>query len=223
MDFAEAQKFVQEQLESMGVRNISRKELESYTIDFLKLLNDKEKERQDNEKDTSLQDHEYSFISSPTPTPVKPLTTSSVTTPTRVTTPTGKFVEVSVNYVEGRPVTRKVLRRPASSGALDSTVNSSLREEGPALSIPPQRQLKSFIRPAFTHPHTRGIRKNDPVQRYHEFRQMWESQKPPGEKKRNSLRWHIKEQMLCQDVLPLYAPVHHNIHRPSSYVVISHR
>ena len=32
MDFTEAQRFVQEQLESMGVRNISRKELESYTI-----------------------------------------------------------------------------------------------------------------------------------------------------------------------------------------------
>ena len=29
--------------------------------------------------------------------------------------------------------------------------------------------------------------------------------------------------MLCQDVPPLYAPVHHNIHRPSSYVVPTDR
>ena len=32
MDFTEATVFVREQLESMGVKNISRKELESYTI-----------------------------------------------------------------------------------------------------------------------------------------------------------------------------------------------
>ena len=48
------------------------------------------------------------------------------------------------------------------------------------------------IRPPLSHPHTRGLRKSDPVARYHEFRQVWETYKAPGEKNRNNLRWHIR-------------------------------
>ena len=28
--------------------------------------------------------------------------------------------------------------------------------------------------------------------RYHEFHRLWEAQRPPGEKTRNRLRWHIR-------------------------------
>ncbi len=48
------------------------------------------------------------------------------------------------------------------------------------------------IRPPLSHPHTRGLRKSDPVTKYHEFRQIWETHKAPGEKSRNNLRWHIR-------------------------------
>ena len=30
------------------------------------------------------------------------------------------------------------------------------------------------------------------VGRYHEWRQLWDSHKVPGEKSRNDLRWHIR-------------------------------
>jgi len=73
----------------------------------------------------------------------------------------------------------------------------------PQESYAPKQHHKSFIRPSTTHPHLRGIKKCDPVARYHEFRQIWDSHKPPGEKSRNDLRWHIREQLLHQD-LPLY-------------------
>ena len=28
--------------------------------------------------------------------------------------------------------------------------------------------------------------------RYHEFREIWDTQKPPGEEPRHTLRWHIR-------------------------------
>ena len=61
--------------------------------------------------------------------------------------------------------------------------------------------LLSFIvilRPS-EHPHTRNIRKSDPVARYQQFRQSWTQQRAPGEKKHNQLRWNVREQMLAHD------------------------
>lgn len=55
-----------------------------------------------------------------------------------------------------------------------------------------------ILRPS-EHPHTRNIRKSDPVARYQQFRQSWTQQRAPGEKKHNQLRWNIREQMLAQD------------------------
>lgn len=56
------------------------------------------------------------------------------------------------------------------------------------------------IRPPTSHPHTRGLKKNDPVNRYHQFQHLWASYKPPGERARNSLRWSIR---VCVHVLVL--------------------
>lgn len=55
-----------------------------------------------------------------------------------------------------------------------------------------------ILRPS-EHPHSRNIRKSDPVARYQQFRQSWTHQRAPGEKKHNQLRWNIREQMLAQD------------------------
>lgn len=55
-----------------------------------------------------------------------------------------------------------------------------------------------ILRPS-EHPHTRNVRKSDPVARYQQFRQSWTHQRAPGEKKHNQLRWNIREQMLAQD------------------------
>lgn len=76
---------------------------------------------------------------------------------------------------------------------------------------------KSFIRPPTTHPHTRGLRRTDPVKRYHHFQQLWANFKPPGERARNSLRWSIREQLMHQDV-PYYEP-QRRVYRPNEFVV----
>lgn len=50
----------------------------------------------------------------------------------------------------------------------------------------------SVIRPSTAHPRARGVRRSDPVARYQQYREFWEQIKPPGERPRNALRWHIK-------------------------------
>jgi len=56
--------------------------------------------------------------------------------------------------------------------------------------------LPAFIRPSSSHPHTKRIHKCDPVNRFHQFQEDWKQNKIPGESKRSSLRWNIREQML---------------------------
>ncbi|RXN10742.1 hydrolethalus syndrome 1-like protein [Labeo rohita] len=51
---------------------------------------------------------------------------------------------------------------------------------------------KSFIRPVFDHPHTRNLKKTDPVAKYLQYKQDWETFKPPGEKSRRDLHWAIR-------------------------------
>ncbi|XP_016143571.1 hydrolethalus syndrome protein 1 homolog [Sinocyclocheilus grahami] len=57
---------------------------------------------------------------------------------------------------------------------------------------------KSFIRPLFDHPHTRNLKKTDPVAKYFQYKQDWEMFKPPGEKSRKELHWAIREQLMYQ-------------------------
>uniref|UniRef100_UPI00358F56F5 centriolar and ciliogenesis-associated protein HYLS1 isoform X3 n=1 Tax=Myxine glutinosa TaxID=7769 RepID=UPI00358F56F5 len=52
----------------------------------------------------------------------------------------------------------------------------------------------SLIRP-MEHPHTRNLKKMDPVARYFEYKEEWENFQPPGENARKHLRWQIREQM----------------------------
>ena len=50
-----------------------------------------------------------------------------------------------------------------------------------------------------SNPHTRNIKKSDPVSRYQQYRQSWTAQRAPGEKSHKSLRWHVREHMLYHD------------------------
>lgn len=83
-------------------------------------------------------------------------------------------------------------------------INTDRPSTAPA-SEPPYRLSPDDPRPASVilrpseHPHTRNVRKSDPVARYQQFRQSWTHQRAPGEKKHNQLRWNIREQMLAQD------------------------
>uniref|UniRef100_A0A671PLW9 Hydrolethalus syndrome protein 1 homolog n=1 Tax=Sinocyclocheilus anshuiensis TaxID=1608454 RepID=A0A671PLW9_9TELE len=74
---------------------------------------------------------------------------------------------------------------------------------------------KSFIRPLFDHPHTRNLKKTDPVAKYFQYKQDWEMFKPPGEKSRKELHWAIREQLMYQP--PPQRP--QKTYIPNNYVV----
>lgn len=61
---------------------------------------------------------------------------------------------------------------------------------------------KSFIRPLMDHPHTRNLKKTDPVAKYFQYKQEWDAFKAPGEKDRRALHWAIREQLMYQPPPP---------------------
>ncbi|KAI4900588.1 hypothetical protein NFI96_017273 [Prochilodus magdalenae] len=74
---------------------------------------------------------------------------------------------------------------------------------------------KSFIRPVMDHPHTRNLKKTDPVAKYFQYKQTWEMFKPPGEKSRKELHWAIREQLMYQPP----PPKPQRTYVPNTYVV----
>ncbi|KAK2869049.1 hypothetical protein Q7C36_000920 [Tachysurus vachellii] len=74
---------------------------------------------------------------------------------------------------------------------------------------------KSFIRPLMDHPHTRNLKKTDPVAKYFQYKQDWEMFKAPGEKRRNELHWAIREQLSYQPP----PPKPQRTYVPNTYVV----
>ncbi|XP_047659970.1 uncharacterized protein hyls1 isoform X1 [Tachysurus fulvidraco] len=74
---------------------------------------------------------------------------------------------------------------------------------------------KSFIRPLMDHPHTRNLKKTDPVAKYFQYKQDWEMFKAPGEKRRNELHWAIREQLAYQPP----PPKPQRTYVPNTYVV----
>ncbi|XP_010887516.2 hydrolethalus syndrome protein 1 homolog [Esox lucius] len=74
---------------------------------------------------------------------------------------------------------------------------------------------KSFIRPMRDHPHTRNLKKTDPVAKYFQYKQDWEMFKAPGEKDRKALHWEIREQLAFQP--PPSKP--QRVYVPNTYVV----
>ncbi|XP_050405145.1 centriolar and ciliogenesis-associated protein HYLS1 [Patella vulgata] len=71
---------------------------------------------------------------------------------------------------------------------------------------PPYRLADDDPRPASVilrrseHPHTKNLRKSDPVAKYQQFKQVWQSFRAPGERDHKNLRWNIRERMLAQEV-----------------------
>ncbi|XP_076441684.1 centriolar and ciliogenesis-associated protein HYLS1-like [Babylonia areolata] len=74
------------------------------------------------------------------------------------------------------------------------------REPPPYRLGPDDPRPPSVIYPSFDHPHTRNLRRADPVARYHQMQQAWATQQAPGENQRKDLRWNVREQMLTQFV-----------------------
>uniref|UniRef100_A0A4W5PE71 HYLS1 centriolar and ciliogenesis associated n=1 Tax=Hucho hucho TaxID=62062 RepID=A0A4W5PE71_9TELE len=73
----------------------------------------------------------------------------------------------------------------------------------------------AVIRPVMDHPHTRNLKKTDPVAKYFQYKQDWEMFKAPGEKDRKALHWEIREQLTYQP-LPLKP---RRVFVPNTYVV----
>ncbi|XP_067353778.1 centriolar and ciliogenesis-associated protein HYLS1 [Channa argus] len=70
---------------------------------------------------------------------------------------------------------------------------------------------KSFIRPVMSQ---QTIRKTDPVAKYFQYKQLWETFKLPGEDRR-ALRWKIREQLAFQPP----PPKPRRVYTPNTYVV----
>nr|CAB3255099.1 hydrolethalus syndrome protein 1 homolog [Phallusia mammillata] len=77
-------------------------------------------------------------------------------------------------------------------------------------------QPPSYIRPNTSHPHTRNIKKTDPVNRYHQYKDFWTNVKAPGEKSHKELRWEVKAQMMYKEEP---APKPQRVYVPNTYVV----
>lgn len=92
----------------------------------------------------------------------------------------------------------------------------SAQEPPPYRLSPSDPRLPSVIYSMEEHPHTKNLRRMDPVNRYHEMKQAWSLQKAPGEKLHKRLRWNIREQMLVQEIPE---KKQHKIFVPNSYVV----
>lgn len=104
----------------------------------------------------------------------------------------------------------------SESDHLPSTFKAYIRgmaRSGSEIDIRPQP--KSFIRPVMDHPHTRNLKKTDPVAKYFQYKQDWEMFKAPGEKDRKALHWEIREQLAYQP-LP---PKPRRVFVPNTYVV----
>ncbi|XP_045074809.1 DNA ligase 1 isoform X1 [Coregonus clupeaformis] len=74
---------------------------------------------------------------------------------------------------------------------------------------------KSFIRPVMDHPHTKNLKKTDPVAKYFQYKQDWEMFKAPGEKDRKALHWEIREQLTYKP----QPPKPQRVFVPNTYVV----
>jgi len=77
-------------------------------------------------------------------------------------------------------------------------------------------QPPSFIRSNTSDPHMRNIRKVDPVNKYHKYKELWTSVKAPGEKPHKELRWEVKAQMMYKEEP---APKPQRVFIPNTYVV----
>ncbi|XP_074662609.1 uncharacterized protein LOC141915103 [Tubulanus polymorphus] len=126
---------------------------------------------------------------------------------------------------EKKFIKRKVLRKINGESIIDESIqetdsdevsllrdsfhvnrdeSSAPRRPLTALGIPRvdnKSNLPSVIYPMIDHPHTRNLKRCDPVNRGNQYREAWDSQRAPGEKQHKSLRWNIRENMLYHDTV----------------------
>ncbi|KAL8567681.1 hypothetical protein ACOMHN_008989 [Nucella lapillus] len=74
----------------------------------------------------------------------------------------------------------------------------------------------SVIYSSFDHPHTKNLRRVDPVARFQQMQQAWSAQQAPGENPRKGLRWNVREQMITQQFIPEKKP--QRTYVPNTYV-----
>ncbi|KAM6939604.1 uncharacterized protein hyls1 [Xenentodon cancila] len=70
-------------------------------------------------------------------------------------------------------------------------------------------RLRTVIRPVMSQ---QIIKKTDPVAKYFQYKQVWETFRLPGERDRKALRWQIKEPLA-------YQPKPRRVHIPNTYIV----
>ncbi|KAM4611781.1 centriolar and ciliogenesis-associated protein HYSL1 [Polymixia lowei] len=119
--------------------------------------------------------------------------------------------------MENEDVTSHSSRHSSETEGLSLTAfESYIRGMNPTRSDSEVRpKAKSFIRPALDHPHTRNLKKTDPVTRYFQYKQDWEVFKVPGERDRRALHWEIREQLAYQPP----PPKPQRVYVPNTYVV----
>lgn len=131
----------------------------------------------------------------------------------------GLYVSTSANQDSelGREDTDSMSDRHSSEAdAFPSAFEAYMKGMGRSRSENDVRpRPKSFIRPLLDHPHTRHLKKTDPVAKYLQYKQEWEIFKLPGEKERKELHWKIREQLSYQP--PPAKP--RKVFVPNSYVV----
>ncbi|MEE6527791.1 hypothetical protein FKM82_029424 [Ascaphus truei] len=125
-------------------------------------------------------------------------------------------------------LTRKVLRRKSDGQTHvsdESTLCSETDTEDTACSEAEPRQepwghrspdcLKSFIRPPPDSLLQRYRQRSDPVCRYQEYKQSWDTLQGALERSRKEVRWGVREQMMARPPQPLPR----TLHPPNPYVV----
>ncbi|CAF0808499.1 unnamed protein product [Adineta steineri] len=105
-----------------------------------------------------------------------------------------------LNELQNQP--KQIRRRNGSVSDIDNRSNFSDDARSTSSVLP----IKSFIRPSTAS--TASLRRSrsfsnnriDTVQLHSYYRQQWASQRAPGEKSHQSLRWAIRDQLLQKDV-----------------------
>ena len=67
-------------------------------------------------------------------------------------------------------------------------------------------------------PHTKNIKKCDPVSRFQHYNRSWGSQRAPGEKAHKGLRWNVREHMLYHD--PVVQKVFQHFELPRLLILV---
>ncbi|KAM4026217.1 centriolar and ciliogenesis-associated protein HYLS1 [Anomaloglossus baeobatrachus] len=114
-------------------------------------------------------------------------------------------------------LTRKVLRRGSDGQAqvCDESLLSAESQLESSVSCEESQAVKSFIRIPPYSLLEQYRQRSDPVGRYQEYKQSWDTLQTSLEKSRKELRWGVRERMMSAPPLPLPRA----LPMPNSYVI----